>query len=173
MASNRKIRLAPYTADSPRLEDALRVYARVWPDRDAAETREGFTRYATYTDFVGLVAYRDDEAVGIGYGARSQAGVPWHDLMAPLLGNDHPALQETWRLVELAVDPDYQGYGIGGQLHDALIRAQPCPRVVLSTSATNQRARSMYERRGWTYIESSLHIPGHSEPYAIMGKETR
>jgi ribosomal protein S18 acetylase RimI-like enzyme len=63
----------------------------------------------------------------------------------PRLGSDHPALQDAWRLVELAVAEPHRGLGIGGRLHDALLAAQPCPRALLSTGVANQRARAIYE----------------------------
>ena len=148
----RRLRLCPYTAASPLLDAALDVYRRVWPDRDSLVARETFTRYGGYRDFHGLVALLDGEPVGVGYGARSYPGIPWHDRVAPVLGAGHPALQDAWRLVELAVVEAYRGIGIGGRLHDRLLAAQPCPRALLSTGVSNTRARRMYERRGWDYV---------------------
>ena len=166
-----KIRLETYSATSPLLEDALRVYARVWPDRSPADARGNFTRYAGYDGFCGLVAFVGDEAVGVGYGARSVPGVWWHDQVTPHFGTDHPALRDAWRLVELAVIEDYRRLGIGGLLHDALLATQPCPRVLLSTAVANERARTMYERRGWYYVHPAFDFPGEPHRYAIMGKE--
>lgn len=161
----------PYSADSPLLEDALAVYARVWPERDRDEAREGFTRYARYEGFRGLVAYDGDEAVGVGYGATSQTGVWWHDKAAAGLGADHPALQDAWRLVELAVVAEYRGQGIGGELHDRLLAAQPNARALICTAAHNTHARGIYERRGWRSVAESFAFPGEPYPYVIMGWE--
>lgn len=158
----------PYDADSPLLEAALAVFAHVWPDRDPAEARESFPRYARYQDFRGLVALHDDMPVGMGYGARSYPGVPWHDLVAARLGEDHPALLDAWRLVELAVVPEAQGLGIGVQLHDALLAAQPCPQALVCTRVHNQHARSMYERRGWVYVEESFYVVEEDDTFVIM-----
>jgi hypothetical protein len=58
------LRLRAYTQQSALLEDALRIYARVWPDRDPDVARETFTRYAGYPDFSSLVAFIDDEPAG-------------------------------------------------------------------------------------------------------------
>jgi ribosomal protein S18 acetylase RimI-like enzyme len=165
------VRLVPFTQSSPQLEEALRVYAQVWPDRDQAVAREGFTRYAGYNGFYGLVARDGDTAVAVGYGARSVPGIWWHDQVTPILGTDHPALHDAWRLVELAVVAPHRQRGIGGQVHDALLAAQPCPRVLLCTAVGNTRARAMYERRGWHYIARTFAFPGEPHPYAIMGKE--
>ncbi len=84
---------------------------------------------------------------------------------------DHPALQDAFRIVELAVVEAHQGHGIGGQLHDALLDAQPCPRALISTNVTNQRARSMYERRGWRYLHGSFEVPDDPHRYVIMARE--
>lgn len=165
------VELHPYSARSPLLDAALAVYASVWPARDPADAREGFTRYAGYRDFVGFVAVLDGEAIGVGYGARSYPGVPWHDVVAPLLGTDHPALRDAWRLVELAVVTEHRRAGIGALLHDALLAAQPCPRALLSTSVTNYPARTLYERRGWYYVLRELNVEMQSGTYVVMAKE--
>lgn len=165
------IELIPYTQRSPLIADALGVYARVWPDRDPEVARETFTRYTGYEDFHGFVAMLDNQPVGVGYGARSYPGVPWHDLVAPVFGLDHPAFQNAFRIVELAVVHEHQGRGIGGQLHDRLLAAQPCPRALISTGATNQRARSIYEQRGWRYLHTAFDVPDDPHQYVIMGKE--
>ena len=165
------VRFVAYTQQSPLLEDALRIYARVWPDRDPDVARETFTRYAGYPDFRGFVALVGDEPAGVGYGARSSPGVPWHDLVAPRLGADHPALQDAFRIVELAVIVEHQGKGIGGQLHDMLLATQPCPRALISTGVDNQRARTLYEGRGWRYLDTAFVVPGETQQYVIMAKE--
>jgi ribosomal protein S18 acetylase RimI-like enzyme len=71
----------------------------------------------------------------------------------------------------LAVIADQRGRGIGGRLHDALLAAQPCPRVLLSTGVHNRRARAMYERRGWYYLHEGFDPPGEAGSYVIMGKD--
>lgn len=164
------VRLVPYTQSGPELELALEVYARVWPERDRAEAREGFTRYAGYDGFRGLIVLLGDEAVGVGYGARTQPGIPWHDWTVPILGADHPALQDAWRLVELAVVPERQGLGIGGALHDALVAAQSCPHLLVVTAMSNTRARGMYARRGWQDVALDVEYAEQPQRYAIMGR---
>jgi ribosomal protein S18 acetylase RimI-like enzyme len=170
MADTRTIRLVQYTQQDPLLETALAVYAQVWPERDREYAREGFTRYAGYHDFHGLVAFLDDAPVGVAYGARSQPGVPWHDIVSDMFGADHPALQDAWRLVELAVVEDARGLGIGGQLHDALLARHGCAQALLSTAVSNTRARGMYERRGWHYVVESFQPEGEPHAYVMMGR---
>jgi hypothetical protein len=165
--------LRAYTQQSPLLDDALHIYARVWPDRDPEVARETFTRYAGYPDFAGFVAFVGDEPAGVGYGARSFPGVPWHDLVAPRLGADLPAFQDAFRIVELAVVEEHQGRGIGARLHDALLEAQPCRRALISTNVNNTRARGIYERRGWQYLDTDFKVPDDPNRYVIMAKALR
>src|SRR5262249_16839586 len=121
------IRLEPYTQTSPLMDVALHVYAAVWPGRDPARAGEGLTRHGGYDGVCGFVGYHGDEAAGVGYGASSVPGIWWHDHVTPVLGMDHPALHDAWRLVELAVMAEHRRLGIGGQLHDTLLAVQPCP----------------------------------------------
>lgn len=166
--TRKRSELIPFTASSPHLNQALGVYARVWPDRDRDESREGFTRYSTYEDFHGLVAYAGGDAVGVAYGARSVPGIPWHDIAAAKLGVEHPCLQDAWRLVELGVDERYRGQGIAASLHDTLIAAQPCSTALVCTGFENDIARGIYERRGWSYVEMDLREPRTNQRYVIM-----
>jgi GNAT superfamily N-acetyltransferase len=163
--------LAPFDASSHLFEEAQRVYARTWPEDDPAEIRASFAEYAAYRDFIGLLALRGAEPVGVGYGAGSYPGVPYHDQLSACLGASHPALQEAWRLVELAVVPEVQGSGVGGRLHDALLAAQPCPRALIATAVSNARARDMYLRRGWTVLTPALLLPGKREPHIVFARE--
>ena len=78
--------------------------------------------------------------------------------------------KRDWQ-VELAVAEEQQGQGIGGRLHDHLLASQPCPRALISTNVTNQRARRIYERRGWYYLHESFDVPGDPHRYVIMAKE--
>jgi GNAT superfamily N-acetyltransferase len=167
------ITLRRFTADSPLLEIGFLVYQHVWPEREDefAETHESFIRYAGYPDFAGVVAFRDDRPVGVGYGARSFPGVWWHDQVTPVLGSDHPALQDAWRLVELAVVSDARRHGIGGMIHDHLLSAHTCARALLCTGVDNIVARQMYASRGWQIVHPGFDFPGQPVQYVILGKD--
>jgi ribosomal protein S18 acetylase RimI-like enzyme len=171
MASRLPVQLQAYTHRSPLLDEAVRVFTAVWPGRAPAVTRNAFARYANYPDFRGFAAIDDGVMVGFGFGVRSRLGGGWHDQVAARLGADHPALREAWRLVELAVMEEHRGRGIGGDLHDAVLGAQPCPRTLLSTYVTNYLARAMYMRRGWYVIDPAFHFRQNTLPYVILAKE--
>jgi ribosomal protein S18 acetylase RimI-like enzyme len=160
-------RIEPFDLDSPFWPGAIDVYTRTWlMDRDRA--LYFFTRQASRPDFRGLVAVAGDEVVGMVFGSHSQPGQWWYDHVALRLGEDHPALQDAWMLTELAVAPEWRGQGIGAALHDAVLAAQPCTRVLLSTEVSNDLARDMYEHRGWRYLHPGFAFePGRPE-FAIM-----
>ncbi|MCA1725168.1 MAG: GNAT family N-acetyltransferase [Thermomicrobia bacterium] len=164
-------RLLPCTRESPFLDDAVHLFVRTWPGYDLAAARASFLRCTGQRDFRGIVAISDGAVVGFGFGARSSPGSRWHDQMMAQLGDDHPALRDAWRLVELAVAEEHRGRGIGGRVHDALLAVQPCPRALLCTYTTNARARAMYERRGWRYLHSAFIFPPDPHAYANMAKE--
>ena len=165
------VQLHLFTRASPFLDDAVRIFVRTWPGYDPVSARASFLRGAGRRDFRGLVAVSDGVVVGFGFGARSSPGIWWHDQMTNQLGREHPALRDAWQLTELAVVEEYRGRGIGGRLHDALLAAQPCPRALLSTYATNARARAFYERRGWYSIHSAFTFPRDAHAYVAIAKE--
>ncbi len=165
------IAIHPYTAESPLFGGAVRAYAATW-ERDWLLAREFMARYARYPDFRGFVALASARSVvGMGFGTRSAPGQWWHDAVAAQIGADHPALQDAWVLVELAILPTYQGRGIGGRIHDALLAGQPCPRTLLSTEVANLRARTMYERRGWRILHAGFAFTVGQPPFMVMHRE--
>ncbi len=165
----RDIEIRPFTAFSPLLTDAVRVYVETWL-RDLRTSHDFIARYAHFPDFRGYVAV-DLAAgvVGMGFGTASLPGQWWHDRVAGALGDGHPALQDAWVLTELAVLPGYRSRGIGGLLHDALVAAQPHRHLLLSTQVDNLGARRFYERRGWRYLHSGLTFRADEPPYVVMG----
>jgi GNAT superfamily N-acetyltransferase len=162
--------LHPFGGSSPLLDGAVGVYVETW-GREWDPSYAFFSRYVGYPDFRGFVAYAQGAMVGMGFGHRSLPGQWWHDAVAAHVGPDHPALQEAWVLVELAVLPAWQGHGIGGVLHDTLLEAQPLPRALLSTEVTNDRARQMYERRGWRYLHSGFPFAAGQPRFLVMHRE--
>ena len=70
-------------------------------------------------------------------------------------------LEDEWlgghfEFVELAVDPDHQGRGLGAALHDALLAGLPHARALLSTWRDERPARRLYLTRGWTVLQEEL-----------------
>ena len=150
--------------------DAMRLYLETWPS-EALSVTNFFTRYAATPDYHGLAALREGKLVGFGMGARSLLGDWWHDQVAARVGIDHPALQDAWALVDLAVAPEHRGRGVGSALMEALLAEQPCPRALLSTEVVNAGARRLYERHGWSYLHPGFAFNPGDQQYAVMRRE--
>ena len=161
---------APLLPGTSYFADAVRLYLDTWPG-DELNVTNFFARYAALPDYHGLAALHDGKLVGFGFGARSLPGNWWHDRVAAHVGIDHPALQDVWTLVDLAVAPEYRGRGVGSALMEALLAAQPCPRALLSTEVDNAGARRLYERHGWTYLHPGFAFNPGDRQYAVMRRE--
>lgn len=109
-------------------------------------------KHMGYTGFRGLVAVdADDHAVGFVYGYHSEPGQYWREWITPdliALGLES-WLDDVFEFVEFAVDPAFQGQGIGSCLHDALLRATSERRSLLCAEQGDGVAPTMYRRRGW------------------------
>jgi ribosomal protein S18 acetylase RimI-like enzyme len=137
-------------------------------------TRSLVMEAARRNDFVGGVAFLDGIAVAMAYGAASKIGHWWYDTIAEALGSDHPALQSSWNLMELAVLSGFRRHGLATALLDDLLSAQLYPRALLSVIVHNAPARTFYENRGWRYLHSDLTFTATPDKrYAIMGRELR
>jgi len=163
-------RVSPFAPGSPYFEGALQVYVHTWP-RDMDDARDFFLRHARYPDYRGFVALLDEQVVGMGFGTRSEPGQWWHDRVAAQVGEDHPALQYAWSLTELCVRAGFRSRGVGERLHDTLLDAQPCPRVLLSTDVANAGARRFYERHGWQYLHHGFPFAPGRPLFVVMCRE--
>lgn len=162
--------LAPFSPGSEQFRGAVKVFVETW-GREPHAAQEFFCRHAVYRDYYGIVALLEGQAIGMGFGTRSEPGQWWHDHVARHVGVDHPALRDAWVLTELAVLPGHRGHGIGARLHDALLAAQPCPRALLSTRVDNVVSRRLYESRGWQYLHPGFRFEGLGAPYVVMRRE--
>ncbi len=163
--------LTSFTADSPALDDAVRLYVAQW--LDPWDSIHAFiTRYAGLPDFQGRIArLADGTAIGMGFGVRSLPDNWWHKRVAAEVGATHPALQDAWVLVSLVVDAAYRGQGIASALLETLLREQPCPRALLSTEVDNAGARRLYERHGWTYLHPGFVFTPGKPAFVVMRRE--
>ena len=112
-------------------------------------------------------------AVGFAYGYANAPDQLWYEKVAKAV---QPGVVPEWltgsfRLVEMAVASEAQGQGIGGLLHDQLLRGLPCQKAVLSTMAAKTVAYSMYHKRGWRVLLDGFFFPGVARPYRVMGLE--
>ena len=111
---------------------------------------------------------------GFVYGYTGASGQWWHDKVAAALDADTRA---TWldpphfELTELAVDPPYQGRGVGSRLHDAVLDGLPFDRALLSALADNGPVLRFYARRGWRVLLDELRFEPGRPVFSILGKE--
>lgn len=163
--------LEPFDASSPTFDEVVGIYLEVFGG-DEESVREFITRYATtLPDWRGHVARIGEQVAGMGFGTRSLPGQWWHDRVAVEVGAEHPALQDAWVLVDLAVRPAFRNRGIGAAIMSALLASQPWPRALLSTEVANAGARRLYTRNGWRLLHPGfVFVSGH-QPYVVMARE--
>lgn len=111
--------------------------------------------------------------VGFAYGFTSRPGQWWYDVVLAGMPADLAAtwLAEPFQFTEIAVDPDFQGRGLGSRLHDALLEGLPQRRAVLSTLQADTAAHRLYVKRGWVLLRDNFFFPGVPRRYQIMGRE--
>ncbi len=135
--------------------------------KELARVRRLFLRHVQTPGFRLVAALEKGAPVGFAYGFPRTPGEPWTEEVAASLS---PELRETWLkgafgFVEFAVEPRYQGIGVGSALHDRLLETATEPRAVLTVHARAPAAR-FYARRGWRRLGW---LKG--APYWILGKE--
>lgn len=161
------VELLSFQHDHKLLREAARIYQIVW-DRDPEDSQIFFRKYARFPHFRGYIARINGITVGTIFGTASLPGQWWHDKVAEQVGEQHPALQDAWVLTELAVLEAYRSRGIGGLLHDHVLRDLPLKTALLSTQADNSGAQRFYRQRGWSYLHSGFPFHPGRPPYVIM-----
>lgn len=148
-------------------EEVTQLYSKVW-GTESADFQERFIRHQSYSRFFAIGAYTEGKLVGVVYGYASQPGQYYHDKLADALKEKSEWLNEMMELVELLVDPDFQGLGIGKQL----VASWQNPlhgRILLTTKEENIKSHQFYEKLGFEVIEKDFKPNGSSSWY-IYGK---
>lgn len=173
--------IEPLRVDGPLFEGAIDVYSRAFalppysdPDRgdeirsrirDVHKDRAGFRAFCACLPAKGVV--------GMIYGYHGSPGQWWHDTVVRELDRGTAArwLGDSYELVEVAVDPEYQGRGIGEMLIRRLLEDVHEATCVLSTR-TDSRAHFLYRRLGFQVLTEMVFSP-HGAPFYVMGKDMR
>jgi ribosomal protein S18 acetylase RimI-like enzyme len=148
-----------------------REITAVWQWATEARLDDLLPRHAARAGFRFLAARTNRGLAGFAYGFCGGTGHWWHELVAAAMT---PRQRTRWlpdgyfELAELHVRPDCQRRGIGGRLHDELLRGVTGPTAVLSTQVDNEPALALYDGRGWTTILPEVEF-GSGRLFCILG----
>lgn len=106
----------------------------------------------TWSDVVRLKAVVDQEMIGF------------------VAGDRRPAQNAGW-IATIAVDPRFQGQGIGRTLLRACEQRLNFPTVKLTVRISNQRAISLYEREGYRTVDIWSKYYNDGEDGLVMEKD--
>jgi ribosomal protein S18 acetylase RimI-like enzyme len=115
-------------------------------------------RHLGYAGFRAVVAEDSGRLLGFGYGYVSAPGQWWNGEVRRAIGEDaaRSVLDGALEIAELHVDPPAQHRGLGRGLLYALASGARERHAVLTTDATNGRARALYAAAGFTVLHPTL-----------------
>jgi ribosomal protein S18 acetylase RimI-like enzyme len=176
------IKLTGADGVDPYQDELIAVYRAVYSlapynegEDSVASFAERLPRHAQQEGFRYCLALENGRVVGFSYGTSLEPELWWWKQVAPALTEADKAtwLDGAFSFVELAVRPDKRKRGIGGRLHDDLLRGIPYRTALLSTDPEARPALSLYRKRGWIVLLDSFYFPGSAQPSYIMGLELR
>ena len=158
-----------------RLPEVLDIYALVHGlnAQSIAEREEIMRRHFKRRGYRGFIAVDEERLVGFAYGYTGDPGQYWYDkVWAAMTPEQRKAWMELehFEFVELAVHPEYQRRGIGGRLHDLLLKGRPESIALLTVRADNSPALSLYRKRGWVVVLNDFRFVPDGPRYFVMGK---
>ncbi len=126
--------------------------------------RDGFRFIAGMNQDSGRMA-------GFAFGYQLTRDQWWYQVVAPRMPPELRAawMEDSFKFAEIAVAPDFQGRGLGGRLHDMLLRAVAPSKAVLSTLHGETAAARLYRARGWQLLLEGITFPGVAKKYNILG----
>jgi ribosomal protein S18 acetylase RimI-like enzyme len=114
--------------------------------------------------------------VGFSYGYTSKPGLWWREQIAqPMTSAQRDYwLADAFEFAELHVHPVAQGRGLGSRLHDSLIAGQHHRTAVLSVMHRSQRAKQLYQSRGWQALVDELRFSTEPQTaFSVLGLRLR
>lgn len=96
-----------------------------------------------------------------------------NDEMIGFVGGDPRPSQSVAWISQIAVDPRYQGRGIGRMLLRACEEQVNLPRMRLSVRTSNHNAISLYEKEGYTMVDVWKRYYSDYEDALVMEKKLR
>ncbi|MFD4176241.1 GNAT family N-acetyltransferase [Streptomyces anulatus] len=151
-------------------DEMVEVYARVYdtppysgdPFFSVASFRERLEAAFDSDGFETVTARRDGQIIGYVHGATLPSDKPWwlslSDRRPTRLQALADARQVFW-LRELMVLPEYQGQGLGRNIHDTVISGRAESAATLTCIIDNQPAHDAYLRWGYLVMGEIKHAP--------------
>lgn len=130
--------------------NALRRLEKECFEKDAWPLLDLFA-ILTWPDVIRLKAVKNNEMVGF------------------IGGDPRPSQSVAW-IATIAVDPRYQGQGIGRMLLHACEEHVKLPRMRLSVRMSNHNAISLYEKEGYQTVDVWGHYYSDDEDALVMEK---
>lgn len=143
------------------------------PEENVSGFRESLGRYVSRPGFRCVVARDSPQSIlGFACGYASQCGFWWYDTVSSRLRPELAALwfADGFEVVEIAVIPEAQGNGLGGQLHDRLLQGLPYRTALLQNNRDALIPLAMYRQRGWLVLAANFIFPGAEDSCIIMGR---
>jgi GNAT superfamily N-acetyltransferase len=143
------------------------------PEIEVADFNQSLPKHNQREDFRFIGAFDNNlgQLVGFAYGYTCQAGQWWYEKVKAALPTQIAAewMDNSFQFAEISIKPSFQGQGMGGRLHDALLEGQRHARAVLSTLQAETVAHHLYRSRGWEVLRENMFFPDVNRPYQIMG----
>lgn len=116
-------------------------------------------------------ALADPRAVVLVAEAVQDGGDGGAEVVGTVLVRPDPSVPAGWLLAKLYVHPSVWAAGVGARLHEAAVAelvAMGARRVDLWVLEANERARTMYARRGWRLVPGRRVVRPGSEVVEVM-----
>lgn len=146
--------------------------AEIWPAASRDRVDDILPRHAEREGFRFRAAEDEGRMIGFTYGYLGGPNQWWHDLVAAEMTEQQQArwlAPGHFEFVELHVRPEYRRRGLGGELHDELLRGLESKTAVLSTQADNEPALALYRGRRWQVVLPEMRFSPGGVPYCILG----
>jgi ribosomal protein S18 acetylase RimI-like enzyme len=138
----------------------------LWTDDESTHHREMLTGLLDNPTFEIALAEVDGRVVGFAYG---NTLVPttrwWQGFSTPLPAEFIEEYEgRTFALIDLAVQEEWRGQGVGRQLVDCLLSSRAEQRATLCVQPTAKDAQGFYDRLGWRKVGRKEMPPGAVSP---------
>lgn len=167
--------------ESSLFEEIIELYSKIWKQSpfnfsqvDVDTFRAGFHKHSSREGFKLCIARGvNDELVGFAYGYRGLPDQWWYRNVSRvfLTHEIDEWMIDYFEFVELGVETENRGAGIGTALHNMLLEGLPHRTAMLSTQSENTAAIRLYEKMQWLIVKSNIIFQGSNVPYVIMGKK--